>query len=100
MRELVKVITPGRAGRAAESARRTHARRRAQQRGEEFVAALPRLRPADPDRVRETGARLIVRKMITASDFEVDYGGRPVRKRIRYPRSAPTRRYAPPADDE
>lgn len=90
MRELVRLVTPGRAGRAAEQARLQHLKRRARQTGQQYVA-LPRLRPADPDRVRESGARLIVRKMLSSSDFEIGWAGRPPARRIRWPRSAPTR---------
>lgn len=90
MRELARLITPGRAGRAAEQARLQHLKRRARQTGQPYVP-LPRLLPADPDRVRESGARLIVRKMLSTADFEIGWSGKPPRRRIRYPRTAASR---------
>ena len=81
VRLLVPLVPPGRAARAAQGTRAGQARRRAVARGDLNGS----VRPVDPDRLRETGARVIIRKMLRDAGFEVgtapvSHGGR---KRIR-----------------
>jgi len=85
VRALIPLVPPGRAARAAEVTRAGQARRRARARGEPFTVAPPRVRPVDPDRLREFGARVIISKMLRDAGFEVASTPRSggLRKRIR-----------------
>lgn len=86
MRQLIKVIPPGRAIREAEKLRVVQARKRARYVGNAVPDAPPRRRPGDLDRMRETGARSIVRKMLNGANFQISdlQAGQ---RRIRWPRS-------------
>jgi hypothetical protein len=90
MRELVPLVAPGRAWRANEEGRYRQALHRARAKGEELPWKPPRVRPVDPDRARESGARAIVRKMLNSGYFEIDPPGRAAKKRIRDPGTNPS----------
>lgn len=88
LRELMRMVPPGRAARAAERHRVGQAARRARYRGDELTGVPAPTRVNDPDRVRDTGARLIVRKVLGDAHFEISPPGRSPSKRIRDRRAA------------
>lgn len=88
LRELMRMVPPGRAARAAERHRVGQAVRRARYRGDVLTRVPAPTRVNDPDRVRDTGARLIVRKVLSDAHFEVAPSGRSPNKRIRDRRAA------------
>lgn len=88
LRQLMRMVPPGRAARAAERHRIGQAARRARYRGDVLTGVPAPTRVNDPDRVRDTGARLIVRKVLSDAHFEVSPSGRSPRKRIRDRRAA------------
>lgn len=71
VRHLIKVIPPGKAIRTADSLRVAQARKRSRRAGLPDPGSVQRVRAHDLDRVRETGARTIIRKMLTSSRFDV-----------------------------
>jgi hypothetical protein len=89
IRQLIKIIPPGRAIREAEKLRVAQARKRARYASSPPPEAAPRRSPPDLDRLRETGARSIVRKMLNGAHFEITPPGRG-RRRIRLPRRSVT----------
>lgn len=92
MRELVKVIPPGRAVREADSLRVAQVRKRARYAGRTPPDKPARQRHGDLDRIRTTGARAIIRKMLNGAEFDIDPPGRAERKRIRLPDATGRRR--------
>lgn len=88
LRELMRMVPPGRAARAAERHRIGQASRRARYRGTVLSGVPVSTRVNDPDRVRNTGARLIVRKLLSDAHFELSPLGRAPNKRIRDRRAA------------
>jgi hypothetical protein len=88
LRELMRMVPPGRAARAAEKHRVGQASRRARYRGDVLTSVPPSTRVNDPDRIRDTGARLIVRKVLSDAHFEISPPGRAPNKKIRDRRAA------------
>jgi hypothetical protein len=83
LRELMRMVPPGRAARAAERHRVGQAVRRARYRGTTLDGVPAPNRVNDPDRVRDTGARLLVRKVLSDAGFEIAPLGRAPDKKIR-----------------